>query len=299
MTGLSRKIRSLIPDFARDPLIDSWRHFGRATSSLRMLPDWIVIGAQRCGTSSLYEYIVSHPLVGRSAVEEIHYFDKHYQQGIAWYRGHFPLRLRMRIATLGRGAPPSAGESTPNYLSHPLAAQRIFHALPAVRLLVLLRNPVDRAYSHFHHERDLGNEPLPTFEEALRSEQSRMQGEMERILAEDAYYSFPQHHFSYVTRGLYAVQLERLFALFPRERVLVLSSEHLLQDPAAVYARVLQFLGLPAHHLRHFPRTSVLLYPPLDPASRARLQAVFQSENERLFNLIGADFGWNNRAGRA
>jgi hypothetical protein len=297
MTGLSRTLRSLVPGFAAGTLLDCWRVIGRATSELRMMPDWLVVGAQRSGTGSLFEYIVSHPLVGRSALEEVHYFDRHYAQGIDWYRGHFPIRLRMNIAKLGRGGQASTGEATPNYLSHPLAPGRIARTLPHVRLLVLLRNPVDRAYSHFHHERDIGHEPFATFEEALRNEQARLEGEIERIMADDGYYSFAQQHFSYVLRGRYAGQLERIFSLFPRERVLVLCSEHLLNDPATVYARVLRFLGLSDHRPRYFPRKSVLHYPPLDSAIRSRLQAVFEAENELLFKLIGADFGWNDRGG--
>jgi hypothetical protein len=234
-----------------------------------MLPDWLVIGAQRSGTSSLYEYIANHPLVGRSAVEEVHYFDRHYQKGIEWYRGHFPARLRMKIATLGGEGTPSTGQSTPNYMAHPLAPRRIAEMLPVVRLIALLRNPVDRAYSHFHHERDRGHEPLSTFEEALQAEPARMKDELGKIMRDDGYCSFPQHHFSYVMRGFYAGQLERLFTLFPRERVLVLCSEHLLNDPTTVYARVLQFLGLPDYHMREFPRTSVLRYPPIEPHLRA------------------------------
>jgi hypothetical protein len=295
MSEPSRRWRSLVPDFAAGTLLDCWRVIGRATSHVRMMPDWLVIGAQRGGTGSLFEYIVSHPLVGRSAVEEIHYFDRHYAQGIDWYRGHFPIRLRMKAAVLASGGKPSTGEATPNYISHPLAPGRIAQALPGVRLLVLLRNPVDRAYSHFQHERDIGHEPLATFEEALENEQPRLEGEMERIMNDDGYYSFPQQHFSYVLRGRYAEQLERLFSIFQRERVLVLCSEHLLNNPAVVYARVLRFLGLPEHLLRHFPRKSVLRYPPLDPAIRSRLQGVFEADNERLFKLIGADFGWNDR----
>jgi hypothetical protein len=293
LADLSRKLRYLVPDFAVKSLVRSWRVFGRATSSLRMLPDWLIIGAQRSGTSSLYEHLVNHPLVGRSIVEEVHYFDRYYARGIDWYRGNFPTRLRMRIATRGRAGRARTGEATPNYMAHPHAPRRIAETLPDVRLIVLLRNPVDRAYSHFHHERDMRQETLPTFEEAVRAEGARMRGEMDKMMADERYYSFAQHHFTYVARGRYASQLERIFTLFSRERVLVLNSEHLLMHPASVYAQALRFLDLPDHRLRDFPRSSVLLYPPMAPEIRARLQAVFEMDNERLFKLLGVDFGWN------
>jgi hypothetical protein len=259
-----------------------------------MLPSWIVVGAQRSGTSSLYEYLVSHPSVRRAATEEIHYFDNNYQRGMKWYQGHFAARWPGKLQ---QGGDATTGEATPYYMAHPLALGRVAHDLPEVKILVVLRNPVDRAYSHFQHERALGQEPVASFAEALDREPERLAGEAERMRAEPTYYSFAHQNFSYVMRGYYAQQMEQVLALFPRRNVMVLASERLARQTLEVYEEVLGFLGLSRYALRRFPKYSALRYPPLDAAVRARLQAVFAPENERLFRLIGADYGWNRLGG--
>lgn len=267
--------------------------FGQATSRWRMLPQWIVVGAQRCGTSSLYEYLVRHPHVCRAAREEVHYFDNNYHRGLSWYKGHFALARDP--STNGRVyGGKVTGEASPYYLPHPLAIDRIAKDLPGVKIIVVLRNPTDRAYSHHYHECRIGCETL-SFEEALNREPERLAGEAERIRANPTYYSFAHQNFSYVTRGFYADQMERLFRLFPPRDVLVICSERMARETAAVYAEVLSFLGLPDHTLRSFPRHSAGRYAPMNPASRARLQALFAPENERLFKLLGTDWGWNER----
>ena len=268
---------------------------GKATSEKRLVPSWIVVGAQRSGTSSLYEYLVAHPQVRRAATEEIHYFDNNYHRGKAWYRGHFAMRTSGRFLADNERRQPATGEATPYYLAHPLALERIAKDLPKVKILIVLRNPVDRAYSHFNHERNLGREPLSSFEEALDREPGRLQGEVERIVAEEPlYYSYAHQNFSYVARGHYAEQISRVFGLFPRENVMVMSSERLTKEPDQVYAEILDFIGLPQYKLTRFPHYSALRYPPMSKAARERLQSIFAPENERLFQLLNSDFGWNS-----
>jgi hypothetical protein len=275
-----RKIRAAA---AKAGVVRAQVLFGRATSHWRLLPSWIVVGAQRSSSSSVYKYLVSHPQVGQSVVKEIHYFDNNYHRGINWYLGHFPARQGNRIT----------GEATPYYIAHPLALQRIAKDLPEVKILLVLRNPVDRAYSHFIHQRALGREPYASFAEAIDHEAERIRGEAERMLADPTYYSFAHQNYSYVARGRYAEQIERLYQLFPRKRVMVFSSERLSQEPSVVYAEMLAFLGLPPFALQRFRHHNARSYAPMDPQVRSRLQEIFAPENERLFKLLGTDFGWN------
>ena len=264
-----------------------------AAGQKRLLPSWIIVGAQRSGTSSLYEYLISHPLALRAADKEVHYFDHNYQRGLAWYAGHFvTFRKAIRIQQR-EGREATTGEATPYYVAHPLALKRIAQDLPGVKLLIILRNPVGRAYSHFRHERALGREPLASFEEALDSESERLAGEVERICAEPHYYSFAHQNFSYVTRGLYARQLKGLFQFFPRQDIHLVSSERLRSNPAETYAEVLQFLRLPDHHLPSFSQVGARRYPPMSRQVRSQLQRWFAPHNEELFDLIGRDLGWN------
>ena len=116
------------------------------TSPLRLLPDFLILGAQRCGTTSLYNYLAQHPSVGPLVLEKgAHYFSTNYDKSLAWYRSHFPMKWRA-AAERRHGRPFVTGEGSPYYLFHPLAAQRVAKTLPHVKLLVMLRDPVERAY---------------------------------------------------------------------------------------------------------------------------------------------------------
>src|SRR5215470_4416040 len=145
----------------------SRRTLGRWTSSGRMLPTFLIIGAQRCGTTSLFKAIAEHPAVVPPTFHKgVHYFDINYPRGIDWYQGHFPTRFAGRRATAGLDVPPATGESSPYYLHHPAAPARIAAALPDVKLIALLRDPVERAFSAYKHEVARGFEDQP-FERAL------------------------------------------------------------------------------------------------------------------------------------
>jgi hypothetical protein len=174
---------------------------------------------------------------------------------------------------------------------HPLAPQRIAEVLPAIKLFVLLRNPVDRAYSHYQHERARGFETL-SFEKAIEREPERLSGEVSRIQEAHDVYSFNHHRFSYMARGMYAEQVERLFSLFPRENILVFSSERLFADPAGARAKALGFLRLPAHHITSYPHYNSGRYSSMDPGTRSRLMDDFADSNQRLYQLLGTDFRW-------
>src|SRR5437016_5579333 len=174
-------------------------------------PHFIIIGAQRCGTTSLFEYLARHPSFSLPSQKELHFFDYQYHNGADWYRKQFPLLLGGVIT----------GEASPYYLLHPHVPRRIRDWNPDVKLIVLLRNPVDRAYSHYYHEVRLEAEPLD-FEAALDVEAERMEGQVERMRADPYYYSYNHQHFSYVSRGIYIHQLESwMTSVFSREQVLI------------------------------------------------------------------------------
>src|SRR4030095_1235607 len=161
--------------------------------------------------------------------KEVSFFDRHYARGEAWYRGHFPNALRRAAVARRAGVAPLAGEASPSYVFHPFAPARVAKLVPQVRLIVLVRNPVDRALSHYHHEVALGREPLP-FEQALDDEETRMAGELERM-RDPRYFSHAWWNFTYQERGRYAEQLERWLELFPHEQLLVIPSDDLLPRP--------------------------------------------------------------------
>ena len=260
-----------------------------------MLPDFLILGAMKAGTTSLYRYLAQHPDFARGKrKEEVHYFDKHWTKEIAWYERFFPSRWdRVRASLSGRRL--FTGESSPYYLFHPCVPARVKACLPRARLIVLLREPVARAWSHYHHSFRKGDETLD-FAEALAREPERLQGEEERLARDDAYFSKPHRHFSYLARGIYADQLERWFQSFERDRFLILKSEDLFARPREAVARVTDFLGLarrdPASYVREFVNHNPGDYAGLDAATESRLRACYAPHNERLAQLLGPEFTW-------
>ena len=246
-------------------------------------PDFVIIGAQRGGTTSLHAYLGAHPQVETPATKELHFITDRHERGPDWYLGQFPAELAPDVIT---------GEATPYALFHPLAPRRLREIAPAARLIALLRNPVDRAYSHYRLERSGGNETLD-FAAALDAEQERLDGEEARLAREPTYASAPHKHASYLARGDYARQLERWFAVFPREQILILRSEDLYERSAETLSHVVQFLGISPTGPIPFTAHNRSSGPPLDPALRDGLSRHFAPLNARLADLLGWDPGWD------
>ena len=268
------------------------RAYGVVTSPVRGLPDFIVIGGKRCGTTSLYRNLATHPLVAplfprAQQIKGTHFFDTNYHRGVSWYRSHFPTHLR-RAAEESEGPGRVVGEACPYYLFHPHAPRRTYELVPDAKLIVLLRDPVARAYSHYRERVRHGVEKL-TFEEALAREPERLAGEEERMISDDAYYSFAHEHFSYVGQGEYVRALERWLRLFPRELFLFVVSEDLFGHPEATYARVTGFLGLPPLTTASFERFNFHAGPSIEPDTRRALAERFAPHNRRLTELTGVD----------
>jgi Sulfotransferase domain len=273
-----------IPRPARVALRNAVWTYGRASSFARRLPDFLILGAQKAGTTALYAYLRWHPGITGPSWKEVSFFDRHYGRGAAWYRGHFPAERSRRLI----------GEASPGYVFHPLAPERVKATVPDAKLIVLLRDPVDRALSHYHHEVALGREPL-SFEDALDAEPERTRGEEERLVREPGYFSHAWWDHTYLARGRYVEQLERWLAVFPRDQLLVVASEELGADPPGTYRRVLDFLGAASHDLRQYPRVYEQEYAAMRPETRRRLAEHFAEPNARLYELLGRDLGWSAR----
>lgn len=254
----------------------------RASVSRRPLPAFLILGTQKGGTTSLHEHLAEHPRVSPPVTKEVHYFDHAHHRGSEWYRAHFRPPARPDEIS---------GESTPYYLFHPLVPELVARDLPDGKLIVILRNPIDRAFSHHNHERALGFEELQ-FEQAIAREPDRLEGEEERLLGDPRYRSFPHQHHSYLARGRYATQLERWFRHMDRDRFLVLSSEDLFEDPPAAVAETQRFLGLEPIAPRDLSARNARSYAPIRSDVRDRLAREFEPHNQRLYELVGRDFGW-------
>ncbi len=260
-----------------------------ATVPLRRPPDVVVLGTKRGGTTSMAAYLYEHPQIlppvpARFAPKGVRAFDEHQDRGAWWYRSHFPTVF----ARGSRRAPKRlAAESTANYFFHFDQAARAAAMAPDAKAIVLLRDPIERAWSHWRERTRRGNEPL-TFEEALDAEAERL-----RTLP-----TSERANIAYRIQGCYAELLPAWQEAFG-DRLLVLVSEEMYADPRATYERVLAFLGLPSHEIESFeawnyqPTTT-----PMDPATRAALEEFYAPYDERLAAILGRDLPWRP-AGRS
>jgi hypothetical protein len=255
------------------------------------LPTFVIAGAQKAGTTSLFGYLRDHPQSAPSLTKEVHYFDRRFRCGESWYRMHFPLSATAERTS--SSAPLKATfESSPYYMFDPRVPERMQRLLPDVKVIFLLRNPASRAFSHYQHSRRRGREPL-TFEAAIAAEPARLAGEHERLLAEPDYQSLAHQRYSYLSRGIYVDQLTRWQAYFPPEQLLILQSEQMFREPAATLAEVLDFLELDRWTPERFGnRYSGGYRATMAPATREQLAEYFAPHNERLFSLLCTRYDW-------
>jgi Sulfotransferase domain len=289
--------RALTPD----PLVararSAFRLYGSTTSAARPMPEFLVIGAKKGGTTSVANWLAAHPQVMPmfprwQSAKSPHYFDLNYWRGRSWYLSHFPSTPARRVHAWRTGSKAITGESSPYYLFHPAAPRRIAATVPGVKLIAVLREPVSRAYSNYWDSVARGEETLPTFEEAIDAEVSRMAGFSDSDLDEPKAYHHHHNHHTYLARGEYARQLRRYFDLFDRDQLLVLSADSLFREAEGTFQRIQDFLGLAAAKLPLEPRNVRSGYPPILPATRDRLREHYAPHNAELAHLLGEDFGW-------
>jgi hypothetical protein len=264
----------------------------RATARSRPGPDFILIGTQRAGTTSLFRDLRMHPQVAPPIVKEIHFYDYNHARGSSWYQAHFPTK-RERNERAKREGMAISGEATPNYLRHPHAARWAAAELPeASRFIVTLRNPVDRAFSHWKLMVRLGLEDL-SFGDAIEAEDRRIGPDWERVQRDPHHQAHEYFRHSYAARGRYAEQLDEWFRRVGRDRVHVVRTEDHYARPDETYAEITAFLGLRSWQPERFSdiHATSASAPPADVADHLRRE--FAQHNERLGELMERDFGWD------
>ncbi len=284
------------PAIARARAREAIRLFGQWTSPLRADPDYLVIGAKRGGTTSMAKWLLAHPDVAplfpsRETRKGTYYFDVNYGRGEGWYKSHFPTKASLQLQARHKGRPVLVGEATPYYLHSLHAAERAFQAAPKAKIIALLRDPVDRAFSHWT-ERTRNKVETLAFEEALAAEPDRLEGEEARMLADPGYVSFAHQHFSYIDQGRYVHGIKRWLDVFPQDQVLVLRSEDMYADPGKIYGQTLEFLGLPEYEPAAFSVWNMKPKDPVSPEATALLKAALAEDTVRLEALLGREMNW-------
>jgi hypothetical protein len=271
--------------------------FGRIWQKTKTLvhtsPDFFIIGTQKGGTTSLYKYLAQHPQIIPANKKEIQFFTDNYHKGCSWYKRHFPpVTAKHRGRLLGRHQC-LTGEATPYYIFHPHAPKRIQVSYPHAKIIMMLRDPVARAYSHYQYHVKLGEETL-TFEEAIKAERIRLRGELVRMYEDKNYISYNYKLYSYLARGIYIDQVERWFSLFPKHQILIIKSEDFFCTPKTCFENVLEFLGLPKHELSSYKKFNAGGDgASMAPGTRERLREYFKPYNERLYSYLNVNFEWD------
>ncbi len=257
-------------------------------------PDFVIVGAQRCGTTSLFRALSRHPAMMPNVMDAkgVHYFDTSYHQNAAWYFAHFASRGERDRHAVKVGHRAIVGEASPYYLFHPAGAERMAQTIPHAKIIVLLRDPVKRAISHHLHMVFEGHESVEDIDKALDLESGRLEGIEQRLVEDRSFVSRPHQHYSYMARGHYAAQLERLYAHFDRENVLVMATEKLIGDSESSLSMIQSFIGLepdPAIELEK--RNASTKFEPR-PETLKRLADEFTESNKRLSKIIDIEIPW-------
>ena len=253
-----------------DPLKISPKFFFRGLSvRFRILPSFLIVGAAKCGTTSLYNYLIQHEMISPSIRKEVNFWNQYPHFGLNWYRGNFPIKsFSKRMIT---------GEATVNYLKFPSIAKKIKSDLPHVKIIILLRNPVDRTYSDYNYQVNRNKREDLSFEDALTFETFR---------AINPYW--------YRTHSIYIDEIKPYFDVFPKDQILILDFNELIQNPQKLMDEVCEFLKIPKKNDWNFQVYNALEYKQnINPKTKKWLTEFFSPHNEKLFKFLNRRFNWN------
>ena len=262
------------------------------TGSLHSLPDFYIIGAAKCGTTSLYQYLIRHPSVNPGIGKELHYFEELYYRGENWYRACFPFQFQKFFSKLTHDEIMISGDSTPRYIDHPLVPNRINKLTPNAKFIVMLRNPIDRAFSHYNMNIKHKYEKL-SFEDAIKNEPDRIKSELDEM-KKTGKVSYKYYLYAYLDRGIYVKRLKQWMEIFPKENFFIIQSEDFFKDPSVYYNKTLEFLNLSKYELDKYGTHMEGRYndTQIESKTREKLESFFKPHNDELNSFLKRDFHW-------
>jgi len=266
------------------------RHIFAITGFIRVIPDFLVIGAKRCGTTSLYQHLSEHPCISRSPRDNIGFFNENYHLGINWYKSLFPtVFYKKKMESKNKQC--LFFDVTSTYMEEELTAKNVYEVNPNQKIIVILRNPVDRAYSHYHVNVKEKSEKR-SFEDAVFEEMNRIKSERIIQNKNKNLRVFTPNNIHYLKKGFYALQLKSWFKIFPREQILVLSTEEFQEDQNLIYKKIFDFLNIPNMKIKSIEKMEKGNYIPMKHDTRNLLLDYFRQCNHELFELINSEFDW-------
>ena len=244
------------------------------------IPSFLIIGVQKGGTTSLYEYLQQHPQVRSALTKEVHFFDLNFAKGWEWYLEQLGQPLDGDAELVQR-----TGEASPYYVFHPLVPERVFRRAPNIKLILLLRDPVARSLSHYHHECRWQFESLP-LEDALEQEEQRLSQELNHFARDPHYESYAYQHYSYIKRSLYLEQIRAWARYFSPSQILIIQSEFFCKKPSLTLNCVSQFLELDKFDFSPQVRHNAGHYPQAPSGVKQRLAQIFSEPNRELLAYL-------------
>ena len=265
-----------------------YRNYINLVGKFHVLPNFLICGSPRSGTTSLYEGLIEHPNIYRAKIKEISFFDVNSHRGKNWYQYHFPSKFD-KIFTNSKMI---TGEATPFYLIHPHAPSRIAKIIPNVKIILILRNPIDRAYSHYSSAFKNKKDDL-SFEEAIQQENSRIINEKEKLINIPDYNSENFYKWSYFEQGIYYNYIIYWMKFFPKENFHIISSEEFFKNPTKNFNKLFNFLGISEFNYEKYIQYNTGNYDSMKNSTRKYLSEFYKPHNEKLYELIGKNFNWN------
>jgi hypothetical protein len=291
MTALPAWTHEWIPRARKNKIKRQIAFVHRLVPQAREAPNFLIAGAQKAGTTALFNYLGRHGSFRRPLLKDVHFFDLNYARGLDWYLSHFPSQASMERLRRRTGENTATGEGATYYLFHPWVPARVAEVFPEIKVIILLRDPVKRAVSHYHHNVRMGRELLP-MREAFEREPDRIGAETARLEVDPNFQSLNHQHLSYLGRGAYAEQLRRWYRYFSSEQILTVCSEEFNVSTDEIFRQVCRFIGIPSRSLPSYPRDGTVRRIHDSQDAEAFARARFKRANEELFDLLGRRFDW-------
>ena len=265
------------------------RNIFALTGSIRVLPDFLVIGAKRCGTTSLFYHLPEHPCISKSPHDNMGFFNDNFHLGVNWYKSFFPtIFTRNKIKSeFGNFL---AFDVTTTYMEEESTANNVYQTKPNMKIIVILRNPVDRAYSQYHLNLREKAEKR-SFEDAMEENMNELNKESYERYEIKPKFSVEENN--YLKKGLYAQQLRHWLKIFPRENILIISTEEFESNQQIIYNKIFEFLNISKFEVKNTKKMQKGNYPPIKSETRNLLLDYFRPHNHELFELINMEFDWD------
>ena len=265
------------------------RHIFAITGFIRVIPDFLVIGAKRCGTTSLYQHLPEHPCISKSPHDNMGFFNDNFHLGVNWYKSFFPTTFtRKKIKS--KFGDFLAFDVTTKYMEEESTANNVYQTKPNMKIIIILRNPVDRAYSQYHLSVRQTAERR-SFEDVVEENMNRLNKESHEHYEIKPKFSAKEDN--YLKKGLYALQLRYWLKIFPRENILTVSTEEFESNQQIIYNKIFEFLNISKFEVKNTKKMQKGNYPPIKSETRNLLLDYFRQHNHELFELINMKFDWD------